>query len=333
MNDDRPGVSWAKLPGALIGTTALILAPALLWAYWPTLESLTERWGSNPQYSHGFVVPFFALIVLWYRRGLVPARPWQPAWWGLGLVILGAILRLSGAYYYLAGLDGLSLIPSLAGICVLLGGLPLLRWAWPGVAFLLFMVPPPYQLETGLAHPLQGLVTTASTYALQTLGFPAVAQGNVILIDDLKLGVQEACSGLGMLVTFFALSTAVVFLVQRPRRDKVIIFLSAIPIGVLANLIRVTATGVLHCTLGREWGDAFHDGAGWLMMPLALILLWLELTFLKHLWVFVGTAGPVSLFLTPLSASAATSAAAGAPPVPDAGLPAKSEPSLLEISK
>ena len=58
--------------------------------------------------------------------------------------------------------------------------------------------------------------TTASTFALQTLGLPAVAEGNVILLNDVRLGVVEACSGLRMLVIFFALSTAVALLMRRP---------------------------------------------------------------------------------------------------------------------
>ena len=44
---------------------------------------------------------------------------------------------------------------------------------------------------------------------MQTLGRPALAEGNVILLNDVELGIVEACSGLRMLVVFFALSTAV----------------------------------------------------------------------------------------------------------------------------
>jgi exosortase/archaeosortase family protein len=70
-------------------------------------------------------------------------------------------------------------------------------------------------------------------------------------------------------------------MVTRPRADRVAIVLSAVPIAVLANVARITATGVVSQTLGEEWAHVvFHDFAGLLMMPLALVLLWLELRLL-----------------------------------------------------
>jgi exosortase len=265
-----------------------------MWAYAPTLESLAERWSDDPQYSHGYVVPIFALVVLWDRWRSSPPRPVQPSWWGLALLLGGAFLRLTGAYFYFNWLDALSLLPTLAGVCVLLGGWPMLGRAWPALAFLVFMIPLPFQVETLLAHPLQRLATQAGTYALQTVGLPAVAQGNVIVIDDLKLGVLEACSGLSMLFTFFALSTAVAFVIRRPLWEKATIFLSAIPIGVLMNLLRITVTGVLHRTVGSDLANAvFHDLAGWLMMPLALGVLWLELQFMARLFIAGEPNSPV----------------------------------------
>jgi exosortase len=192
---------------------------------------------------------------------------------------------LAAAWLHFEWLDALSLLPTLIGICLLAGGWRLLGWAWPAAAFLCFMLPLPFQIEIALAHPLQRVATVASTYSLQTLGLPAVADGNIILIDDLRIGVLEACSGLGMLVTFFALSTAFAFMVRRPLVDRLILFASAIPIGVLVNVMRITVTGLLHKTAGSAIANVvFHDLAGWLMMPLAMCLLWLETLYLARLF-------------------------------------------------
>src|SRR5439155_2402750 len=60
-------------------------------------------------------------------------------------------------------------------------------------------------------------------------------------------------------------------------------------LALLANITRITVTGVLHKTVGRAPADyVFHDLAGWLMMPLALGLLWAELSLLA--WVVVDAA-------------------------------------------
>lgn len=285
--------------------TVAALGMCLLWAYWPTLGRMADRWSSDPQYSHGFLVPVFALIILWYRREHFPAGALRPSWWGLAWLAIGALLRLTGAYFYLEALDGLSLLPVLAGLCVLLWGESVLRWCWPALAFLGFMLPLPHQVEVALAQPLRHLATAAATLVLQLLGYPAIAEGNIILIDDVRLGVIDACSGLGMLVTFFALATAMALIVQRPLFDRLVLVVSAIPIALVANIVRITATGVAHRALGVDAGRAvMHELAGWLMMPLALGLLYLELLYLKHLLVEEEPHGPLPLVLTDIAAPA-----------------------------
>src|SRR5262249_3716366 len=155
---------------------------------------------------------------------------------------------------------------------------------WPVAAFLMFVLPWPWQFDQVLTYPLRHVATVCSTYLLQTLGLPAVARGNIIVINDLEVGVVEACSGLGMLMTFFALSTAVALVVRRPRLDRLLVFLSAVPIGVLMNVLRITVTVYLFEAANADLARlVFHDIAGWVMMPLALILLWLELLFLGRL--------------------------------------------------
>jgi exosortase/archaeosortase family protein len=90
-----------------------------------------------------------------------------------------------------------------------------------------------------------------------------------------------------MLVTFFALSSAVMLVSTRPPLERGLLFLSAIPIALAVNITRIIVTGVLHKTVGSELADyVFHDLAGWLMMPLALALLWCELRVLA--WVLVS---------------------------------------------
>jgi hypothetical protein len=65
------------------------------------------------------------------------------------------------------------------------------------------------------------------------------------------------------------------------------------------NLVRITATAYVYCTLGAVAAHTFfHDLAGWLMMPLAFAALWLELALLGRLFVAVPIAvGPVPLTL------------------------------------
>jgi exosortase len=292
----RSGPRWSAV--RILSLWAVLLA-GFAWAYWPTLTGMADRWSGDPQYSHGFLVPVFALALLWSRRELMPKGPLQTNWWGLGLLGIGFLCRFVSAYFYLEPLDGLSLLPTLLGLCLLLGGTATVKWCWPAVLFLGFMLPLPYTLEMALSQPLRRLATVASTFALQTLGFPAISEGNIIVVHEIRLGVIDACSGLGMLFTFFALATAVAIMINRPLGDRIIIFFSAIPIALVVNIIRITMTGFVYITMGEEIGHNLgHDLAGWLMMPLALGFLWLELKFLNSLFLPVEGSQPIPVALS-----------------------------------
>ncbi len=272
-------------------------AASFLWAYWPTLRDLAGRWSDDPQYSHGYLVPLFALFLLWRRRAMIaafpaphPLSPRGRGWgtpWGLALLTAAVGVQLAGAYLSIPWLEEISLFPALFGICLLLGGGNAVRWAWPAIAFLLFMIPLPFQVERLLAQPLQRVATVASTWSLEVLGFRATSEGNIIWInDDTRIGVVEACGGLSMLLAFFALAVAFALVLRRPLLDKLLLVASAIPIALLANVARITLTGVLHEMTGSEAAHVFfHDLAGWFMMLLALALLWLELLVLSRLLV------------------------------------------------
>ncbi|MFM9961955.1 MAG: exosortase/archaeosortase family protein [Planctomycetaceae bacterium] len=263
-----------------------VLGAIGVWSYWPTLCGLMARWNSDPTYSHGFLVPFVAAAMIWQRRSLpVPSESSQPLL-GLSLIAASLVLRVIGARFYFEALEWLSILPCVAGICVVCGGELSLRRAWPGIVFLVFLLPLPYRLEVALAGPLRSVATLVSTYSLQTLGYPAVAEGNVIVVGTARVGVAEACSGLRMLVSFFAVSAAVATFVKRPAWERGLIVLSAVPIAVLCNVSRVTITAALYETIGADLAHRlFHDLAGWLMMPLALGLLGIELWILSRLLV------------------------------------------------
>jgi exosortase len=289
--------------GTAVAWIVLVVGLAVIvWAYWPAYLDLSHEW-DNPQYSHGYLVPFFALGLLWLRRQHVASIRMDLYRWGLPVLALAALLRfaenfrvgIEGVDQIFAGVewfDNVSLLVFLTGLTLLVSGWPGLRWAGPSILFLLFMIPMPYRLSEQFAWELQRLGTIASTYVIQTIGLPAVADGNRIIINrgeelsETVLGVAEACSGLRMLLVFFALSTAVAFLMRGTWWERVLVFLSAVPIALIANITRISVTGVLYVYADEKLAhDVFHDWAGWLMMPFALALLWIELKIFGRLFV------------------------------------------------
>ncbi len=314
MKDESNAVNRVSFPRWLV--LLALVGGLVLWAYWTTLGELVQLWSQDPQYSHGYLVPAFALYLLWQRRQKLSGIGLAWDWWGLVLLALGTLIRLTGVFVFLPWLDVASLIPCLAGLCVLFAGRRSLTWCWPALAFLLFMLPLPYRIQIALASPLQHLATLASTYLLQTIGFPTLAEGNVILLNETRIGVVQACNGLSMLITFFALSAAVAILLPGHWVHRVVILLSAVPIALASNIVRILTTAILHETVGSGIANLlFHDLAGWFMMPIALLMMGLEWLVLRHLLVEVPHPARTPLVKGPPQSNAATKARRGRPGV------------------
>ncbi len=264
--------------------------------YASMLSRLASRWTNEPDYSHGFLVPVFSAFLLWVRRDMIRLAPVGGSWWGLVLIGIGGAMRWAAEYLFYPLLDAPSLLPCLAGVTLLLGGGKALRWAWPSILFLMFMVPLPNSVAGLLSQPLQRVATYSSTWLLQTMGLAAFSRGNVIALPHGEIGVVEACSGLRMLMLFLAITVGASFLIERPLWEKILISLSALIIGLLTNILRITVTALLYEYVGPELAEkVFHDLAGWLMMPTATLLLMLELFVLSKLLVSPVQSGPILL--------------------------------------
>lgn len=265
-------------------------------AYAGTLARLAARWSNEADYSHGFLVPVFSVVLLWIRRDMIRPLPGSGSWWGLPLIAIAGAMRWAAEYLFYPLLDAPSLLPCLAGVTLLLGGGKALRWAWPAILFLMFMVPLPDSVAGLLSQPLQRVATFSSTWLLQTFGMAAFSRGNVIALPHGEIGVVEACSGLRMLMLFSAITVGASFIIERPLWEKILISLSALIIGLLTNILRITVTAILYEYVGAELAEkVFHDLAGWLMMPTATLLLMLELFVLSKLLVSPAQSGPILL--------------------------------------
>jgi exosortase len=273
-----------------------LLAVVAVVSFWGAITELVGRWWNDPDYLHGFLVPVFAGYLLWRRREMLAGLSPRGSWWGLALLAVAGVMRCASAYYYYELLDPAAIIPCLAGLALFIGGWKGLQWAGPSIAFLVFMIPLPGFVATLMGYPLQRTATIASTYVIQTIGVPAVAEGNVIQLGDSQIGVAEACNGLRNMMLFLAVGTAVALTVKRSPLEKAIIILSSAPIAVIANIIRITATAVLHSLAQHQLADTtYHDLAGWFMMPLAVLLLWGELAILRRIFVPAPASRPLEI--------------------------------------
>src|SRR5262245_41994152 len=102
MNSTSARLQALTAPALTLGAGFLLG----LWAYWPTLVKVAEKWSTDAQYSHGRLVPLFAIALLALRRQQLEEVTWQVNPWGLLIVLAGCAVRLVAARFYLEWLDG-----------------------------------------------------------------------------------------------------------------------------------------------------------------------------------------------------------------------------------
>jgi exosortase len=287
---------WQPTPPVMAAWGVLLVG--FLWTYWQTLIHTVTVWCKTPDYGHGFFVPIFAGFLLWMRQEMVDPWPNRGSWWGILFFAIFALIRWFNNFLnYERDID--SLIPFLVGVALVLGGWRALRWAWPSIVFLIFMVPLPDALAQALGGKLQRVATVMSVYVLQTMGIAAIAMGegsNVIQLSkpENQLEVARACSGLRMLTLFFAVCVGASFLFREPIWKKIVVLVSALPIAIISNVMRIVLDGMLTEWISPSVGEFVHDWAGVVMMPLAMLMIWGEMALISALIIENTMEGPLA---------------------------------------
>ena len=247
---------------SLRGAAAVGAAIALLYA--PVAAGLARQWYEDPASSHGIVLIAAAAIVLRRRWRTLTAMPWAPS--NAGFIALACSLIL----YAAASLAGelfvlrVSAVASLAAVVLTLAGPQPLRLLAAPFALILLAIPLPAVVVTSLTLRLQLVASQMAAAMLNGIGIGAVRDGNLLTLSSVTLEVAEACSGLRSIVSHIAL-IAVYNAVGRVRaRDAILLMAATLPVAIVGNAVRVTATGVLAHVIGpwtaRGW---IHDLAGY----------------------------------------------------------------------
>jgi exosortase len=278
-----------------IGTAFLIF----ILAYLPNLRALVAAWNEDSNNSHGYLVIPIALYIVWQRLsdpGLKTASSAVPAaWWGW--VFLAVVLALRVVLYEHGSewSENSTLILAVIALVWCFGSWPLLSRVWPAVVFLVFMLPLPQIVNQLIALDRQRLAATSSRFLLQLTGMWVIQDGNIINLSTPhgteRLDVALACSGLRMLMSMAATIVATVILLPLPNWKRITLFLSIVPIALVSNMARIVATGWCYYYLlpGDDPAKHLaqkhlaHDWSGYLMMPLALVMVGLELALLAWL--------------------------------------------------
>jgi exosortase len=263
----------------------LTLLLLLLWLYHSILYRLVSQWGNDPNFSHGYFVPAFALYVLWHNRAKLKVITRAPSWTGLLPVVLGLVMLALGVLGIEIFTERVSLLVLLAGLIVLFRGWQFFRAVLFPWAFLILMIPLPSLIMQKVTFPLQLLASQLATVMLRAVGIAVNLQGNIINLPSTTLEVVEACSGIRSLLSLLTLAIIYGYLMEKRKWVRVALACSALPIAVFANGIRVFATGLL----AQYWDPErikglFHEFQGWLIFVVSLLLLFAVHSLIDLVW-------------------------------------------------
>lgn len=251
----------------------LVLGASLL-LYWSVINSLVDAWSTDDNYSHGFFIVPLALYFAWERRDKILASPQQSSLFGLVVVAGSLFLLVAGLLGAELFLARVSIIFTLAGAILFLFGWRTLRVLAFPLLFMLLMVPLPAIIFNKIAFPLQLLASHVGEYSVRSLDIPILREGNVLILANAKLEVAEACSGIRSLVSLFTLGIVFGYFVDNRVWVRSFIALSAIPVAILANGLRVASAGVAAHNYGTAGVEGlFHEFSGWVVFVVAFLMM------------------------------------------------------------
>ena len=258
----------------------------LLWlaAFYPIAPEMVNTWFNHSDNSHAMLVPIIVLYLIWLKREELSRIEISGSIWGGLLLFISLALYLISFAGGIAVASRLMMVASLTGLVWCCLGRKMMRAMIFPLAFLFFMVPIPDTVIGAVSFPLQLTATKMSTALIQLCGIPVYREGNMLHLANTQLEVAEACSGIRSIVSLAMLSILLAYLVQRGWWRKLVLIASAIPVAMIANVARVTATGILAYFYGDHVARGFlHEFSGMVVFVFGMGVLFLESHLLNRI--------------------------------------------------
>lgn len=221
-----------------------VAVAAVLSLYAPVLTGMAAEWSAFPSLSHGFAVPLISAYLLWSRRRLLAEAPVESALMGLPLLVFAIAMLVIGSLGGEPFVARLSLPLALLGTVLFLAGTGVTAHAWVGIAYLAFMIPLPYLTLKALTYQSRLFDAGVTAAALGWLGVPVLRDGVMLQLPNMTLEVADDCSSVPAIAALLALGAAYSELQARPTWLRAVLTLSAAPLGLLSNIIRLILTSL-----------------------------------------------------------------------------------------
>ncbi len=246
--------AWPRLSPAIGAGVALIAAAYFgLFFRWFERQALLSA-DAMEDWGHAFLIPVISAFFVWRNRERIREAAPEVFWPGLAPFLLGIM-----SYFYAVVaiqshmVEGFAVLLTLFGLVLLLLGPAVMRWLFIPIAYLVFGITLAEMIMITITFQLQLLASQGAWVILGAIGsvtgFTVDLDGNTLRLYEggrtIPLNVAEACSGMRMVVAFYALSVWVALTWSRQWWQRIALFLLAGPVAVLMNMIRVAVLGLL----------------------------------------------------------------------------------------
>lgn len=270
---------------------------------WSFLQALPAIWfDEEGYYSHGILVPFMTLAVIYMRREQIRSQPVSSSPWGIPILLVGLSLVLSGRVIDNISLAAFGFILCLIGGVYFAFGNKIGRITLTPLLFLIFMMPFLGFIIDTTTNPLQLISTRIAEKMLLIVGFqvdiPASNPTLIILGSGYDMMVGGPCSGFKLILSLAAFTIFFVMISNLGLWKNLVLFALAIPLALFVNGLRIMLIGVVG-NMGmvnpdgwmsmklREWGGkedigmVFHDYSGYLTLIVCFVILHYIVKFLE----------------------------------------------------
>ncbi len=252
-------------------------------AYWGGLSDAVFRWNNQEEYSHGFLIPFVSLYILWEKKEQIKAAMGPPLWSGIAVILIAIAIFIVGEISALFLLIQYSFVMVLLGLSMVTIGRAT-KYTVAPILLLLFAIPLPYVIEVLLTAKLQLISSWLGVEFIRLFRIPVYLEGNVIDLGVYQLQVVEACSGLRYLFPLMSLGFIAAYFYQAAFWKRAIVFLATIPVTILMNSFRIGAIGVMVDNWGISMAEGFlHDFEGWIIFMACAVILFLLIWIMEKL--------------------------------------------------
>jgi exosortase D (VPLPA-CTERM-specific) len=200
--------------------------------------------------------------------------PVTDRWPGVLVIGLALLVAVMGNLVQIADLVFYALIVWVAWLVLVGFGWQRGRIFWPSVLHLVFLLPLPQFLYWKVNTTLQLVSSEIGVALVQLASVPVFLDGNIIDLGIYKLQVAEACSGLRYLFPIMSFTYVFAVLYRGPVWHKMVLLLSAIPLAVMMNSVRIGIIGIMVDRYGIEQAEGFlHLFEGWVIFLSCIAIL------------------------------------------------------------